>query len=83
MLKVEANNLEQMGAAAKNAAYELALLSTAEKNAALLAMADALDAAQAEILSANALDLKDAQVQAKFLDRLRLTPERIHDMASG
>lgn len=83
MLKVEANNLEQMGAAAKNAAYELALLSTAEKNAALLAMADVLDAAQAEILSANALDLKDAQVQAKFLDRLRLTPERIHDMANG
>lgn len=83
MLNVEANNLEQMGAAAKEAAYELALLSTDDKNAALLAMADALDGAHAEILAANAADLDGAQVQAKFIDRLRLTPERINDMASG
>ena len=83
MLKVEANNLDQMGAAAKEAAYELALLSTDDKNAALLAMASALDDAHAEILAANAADLDSAQVQAKFIDRLRLTPERINDMANG
>ncbi|MCI1283791.1 MAG: glutamate-5-semialdehyde dehydrogenase [Lacticaseibacillus songhuajiangensis] len=83
MLKVEANNLDQMGAAAKEAAYELALLSTDDKNAALLAMASALDDAHAEILAANAADLDGAQVQAKFIDRLRLTPERINDMANG
>ena len=83
MLKVEANNLNQMGAAAKEAAYELALLSTDDKNAALLAMASALDDAHAEILAANAADLDGAQVQAKFIDRLRLTPERINDMANG
>lgn len=83
MLKIEANNLDQMGAAAKEAAYELALLSTDDKNAALLAMASALDDAHAEILAANAADLDGAQVQAKFIDRLRLTPERINDMANG
>lgn len=83
MLKVEANNLEQMGAAAKEAAYDLAQLSTNDKNAALLAMADALVAAEGEILAANAVDLQNAQVQAKFVDRLRLTSERIADMADG
>jgi len=75
-----------LGAAARAAARELALAPSDVKNAALNAMATAVRGAQAEILAANALDLKAAEAAGQtsaFIDRLTLTPERIEAMAQG
>ena len=71
--------------AAKAASPALAMLTEKEKNNALLAMADALEAHADEILAQNALDLAAAtgSVSDVMLDRLRLTPTRIAGMASG
>ena len=71
--------------AAKAAKSEIARLSTEQKNQALYAMADALIARQAEILSANAADLEQAKdsISPVMLDRLRLTEDRIAGMAKG
>lgn len=72
--------------AAKQAAAKLAVTSTAVKNAALLAMAAALEAQQSEILAANERDMTAAAakgVKSSMLDRLKLTAERISGMADG
>lgn len=72
--------------AAKQAAAKLAVTSTAVKNAALLAMAAALEAQQAEILAANEHDMTAAAakgMKSSMLDRLKLTAERISGMADG
>ena len=71
--------------AARAAAPTLATKTTAEKNAALLAMADALLEAEAEILAANARDLAaaDGTVPTVMLDRLRLDGARLAAMADG
>lgn len=77
-------DLEQMGRAAKAAATVLSQLTTAQKNAGLLAMATALETHTETILEANHEDLKAAaSLPAKFTDRLVLTAERIADMAAG
>ena len=70
---------------AKQAKGIMAMASTAQKNCALLAAADALLANAAEILSANALDRKDAEgtVSDVMLDRLALSESRIAGMAQG
>ena len=70
---------------AKAAKTAMTLASTEQKNAALLAMADALVADQDAILAANALDLEAAKgtVSDVMLDRLALSPERIAGMAQG
>ncbi len=76
----------KMGAQARAASYELAKLSTAQKNAILLAMADALEARRAEILEANDLDIAAAEengLTSAMVDRLKLTPERIAAIAQG
>lgn len=70
--------------AAKQAAAKLAVTSTAVKNAALLAMAAALEAQQSEILAANERDMTAAAakgMKSSMLDRLKLTAERISGMA--
>lgn len=72
--------------AAKQAAAKLAVTSTAVKDAALLAMAAALEAQQAEILAANERDMNAAAakgMKSSMLDRLKLTAERISGMADG
>lgn len=72
--------------AAKQAAAKLAVTSTAVKNAALLAMAAALEAKQYEILAANERDMTAAAakgMKSSMLDRLKLTAERISGMADG
>lgn len=72
--------------AAKQAAAKLAVTSTAVKNAALLAMAAALEAQQSEILAANKRDMTAAEakgMKSSMLDRLKLTAERISGMADG
>jgi len=55
-------DLTDMGKRAKTASYALAKATTAQKNAALLAIADALEANHDAILAANALDIADARV---------------------
>lgn len=72
--------------AAKKAAAKLAVINTAVKNKALLAMAEALEKGQEAILAANALDMERAEakgMKSSMLDRLKLTPERISGMADG
>lgn len=72
--------------AAREASYDLALATRARKDAALLAMADALVDRSAEILQANAEDVVRAEgggTPANVVDRLRLTPERVTAMADG
>lgn len=80
--------LKQIGADARAAARQLAVLDTEKKNRVLMAAADALDREenQAVILRANAEDLAIAdqnQMAAGLRDRLRLTGERLHAMADA
>ena len=78
--------LEKQGAAAQAAARVLALASTAQKNQALEAIAQALSAQEDTLLQANAADLAAAQAagtRPALLDRLALNPERVASMAQG
>ena len=78
--------VEQLVKRAKQASYELGRLPTEAKNRALIAMADALEFGQRDILRANARDLKKAEVRGvkgAFLDRLLLNPKRVGEMAEG
>ena len=70
---------------AKAAAPALAAADTERKNRALLAMADALEAAQEEILAANRLDVEAARgaISSVMLDRLALDAGRVAAMAEG
>lgn len=68
--------LEQMGIAAKAASWQLALLSSQEKNQVLEKIADYLEAQTDDILRANAEDLAEARANGlseAMLDRLALT----------
>lgn len=79
-------NLNQMGQAAKAASCHLGVYSAGDKNKMLSAMAQALETRQQEILDANAMDLSQAQQNGMTLsmqDRLRLTEQRICQMAQG
>ncbi len=74
----------QKASQAKAAARQLAILSTAVKNTALLAMADALEAREAEIIEANQKDVAAASgLSSAAIDRLTLNPTRIKEMATG
>jgi glutamate-5-semialdehyde dehydrogenase len=78
--------MNDIGRKAKAAARPLGFASTVSKNAALAAMADAIIANKAHILSENAKDLKDASggdMLASFVDRLTLTDKRVDEMAEG
>lgn len=71
---------------AKQAAFRLGRLSTEEKNQALLIMADALIQRTADIMEANAEDLrrgKELGTSASLLDRLALNEARIEGIAEG
>jgi glutamate-5-semialdehyde dehydrogenase len=71
---------------AKTAAAALAPLTREAKDAALLAMADALEAASDDVLAANAHDVengRDAGTSEALLDRLTLTTARVTAMADG
>ena len=70
---------------AKAAAGELARLTSKQKNAALLKMADELQRRSAEILLANARDVESAKATLGdvMIDRLRLDEKRIAGMAQG
>ena len=68
---------------ARVAAARLGLLSTQQKNALLLAIANAIEADAGSILAANCEDLETSGRDGDMRDRLLLTPERIRDMARG
>ena len=70
---------------AKAAAPALLQAGTEQKNRALLAMAEALEADAAAILRANAQDMDAARdhIAPVMLDRLMLNADRIHGMADG
>jgi glutamate-5-semialdehyde dehydrogenase len=68
---------------ARAASAKLALLSTDEKNALLLAIADAIEANEESILTANREDVENPSLESALRDRLLLTPSRIKDMARG
>lgn len=75
-----------LAAKARVAAHTLALLSRADKDAALHAMADALEAATPQIVAANAEDLqrgRDGGMTQALLDRLTLTDERVRAIADA
>lgn len=69
----------------KAAKRSVAALGEGEKNAALNAMADALELNAEEILRANALDMLEAEgtISEVMLDRLFLDEKRIKAMADG
>ena len=78
--------LESLGAKAKSAARKLATAATEEKNRWLAAMADAIDASEAEIIAANRIDMEEAEkagLSSAMLDRLRLDHVRIKSMSDG
>lgn len=87
------SNLEQStarvaaaGKAARVASKRLALLSRAEKDAALGVLADAIEAAEASIVAGNERDLergRDAGISDSLADRLRMTPERVSAVAQA
>ena len=70
---------------AKAAESELGILSTEQKNAALLKMADGIEARADEVLAANAVDIENAKgrIADVMIDRLRLDKKRIAAMAQG
>jgi len=75
-----------MGRMAREAARELALASTEQKNAALEAMAARLEASSAAILDANKNDIDASRGKGRddaFIDRLALNEARVAGMAKG
>jgi glutamate-5-semialdehyde dehydrogenase len=78
--------MDRVGRAARQAARQLAVASTAAKNAALQEMAAQMRTGSAELLQANARDLDQARAEgldAAMIDRLTLTAAGIEAMATG
>lgn len=78
--------MAELGRQAKQAASILAIASREEKDAALIAAADALHHSTASIVEANALDLGAAREAGRpdaFVDRLALDEKRIDGIAKG
>ena len=80
------SSVTDLALAAKAAARRLAAVDSATKNGALTAIADALEARLAEILSANALDLeagRSSGLSPALMDRLTLDAARVRGIADG
>ncbi|MDX8432716.1 glutamate-5-semialdehyde dehydrogenase [Mesorhizobium abyssinicae] len=78
--------MADIGRQARAAARPLAIATTAAKNAALVAMAEAILRNEQAILDANAIDVSNGEesgLSGSFMDRLKLTPSRIEAMADG
>ncbi|ELP8147337.1 glutamate-5-semialdehyde dehydrogenase [Vibrio cholerae] len=78
-------DLTVLGKAAKAASFQLATVSTAQKNQALAIMADQLEAQSASILAANAKDIalgREAGLSDAMLDRLLLNESRLQAIAN-
>jgi glutamate-5-semialdehyde dehydrogenase len=80
------NEVESVARRARTASVDLALATRATKDAALHAMADALETATTSVLEANAADVDAARAAGTpeaIIDRLRLDDGRVHGMADG
>lgn len=78
--------MRELGVAARAAGRVMAAVESGQKNQALMAIADRLQAQSALLQSENAKDLtagKERGLDEALLDRLALTPERIDGMAEG
>lgn len=78
--------MNRLGRQSKSAAQELGQLATTQKNDCLLQMAQDLENHTADILAANQQDLNQAKANGipdPLIDRLRLTKERVAEMAEG
>ncbi len=78
--------LIEIGKKARSASRILATVSSADKNKALTYIADDLEKYSDKILSANSIDLDNAEkngMKASMVDRLRLTEDRIKGIAEG
>lgn len=78
--------IRQLGQQAREASVGMARASTGDKNRALLAIADAIDAAADELKAENAKDLASAKANGlddAMLDRLELNDSRIAAMSEG
>lgn len=78
--------MTELGRNARQASRVIAAATTGVKNAALLAVADALDAARATLIAENQKDLEagaDNGLDAAMLDRLALKPSTIDGMIEG
>ncbi|RWM22033.1 MAG: glutamate-5-semialdehyde dehydrogenase [Mesorhizobium sp.] len=78
--------MADIGRRARAAARPLAVATTAAKNTALVAMAEAIIRREQDILDANAIDISNGHksgLSASFMDRLKLDPARIRAMADG
>ncbi|EMP4434755.1 aldehyde dehydrogenase family protein, partial [Vibrio vulnificus] len=78
-------DLITLGKAAKDAAFQLATASTAQKNKALAIIADELEANAADILAANSKDIelgRQAGLSEAMLDRLLLNESRLNGIAN-
>ena len=81
-----AQTMLALGKNAKQVRDRLAAASSADKNKALAAIADALEANTAAIQAANDLDLQNGKANGmsqSLLDRLALSEERIRGIANG
>lgn len=82
----ERSAVRQVAQQARAAAVALRALTRNDKDAALVAMADALDAATGQIVAANAEDVaraREAGTSEAIVDRLTLTPDRIGAIAAA
>ena len=80
-----ATDLLAMGKAARAAGRRLAILTTRQKDAALLAIADELESQASAVLEQNTLDVASGRAKGlsdALLDRLSLTEERIANLAA-
>src|ERR687890_737892 len=85
-MAVATQSVTDLCRAAKAAARDLAALDSATKDAALLAVADALEARTDEILEANARDLeagRESGLSEALMDRLALDAGRVAAIATG
>ncbi|PLY14849.1 MAG: glutamate-5-semialdehyde dehydrogenase [Sedimenticola sp.] len=85
-IKDVATYMQEVGQKARHASRALATASTGTKNAALLAIAESLDANRDRLMQENQKDLEAGAAKgldAALLDRLELTPARIDGMNEG
>jgi glutamate-5-semialdehyde dehydrogenase len=78
--------IKTLGMQARAASRVMAAATTAKKNAALMAMVDAIEANRAQLQQANGRDMQAGRqkgLDAAMLDRLELTPARIDAMVEG
>lgn len=78
--------VRHLAAEAKAAFYQTAAASTAQKNAALLRLAELIEAHQADVLAANAKDVAQAEakgLESALIDRLQISAATIASMCEG